>query len=269
MQQRSYWPSLMGAAFLFLALALGQHPCAAQGKGRPPSPGFNPATRLTDRVQDTPTAMVRLFEEAGMSPRAHVLTATERRLVANTIAALPPLHRRVLKAHLRSLSFLDNMPNTALTSTVESTAPDPLFDITIRAGILQQTASEWLTKKERTCFVPNDSTLQVAIEAGVRPALDYGLLHEATHLVDATLKLTQRLPKRVNYLTAPRQSPSLLGSGKAVPSLPLTGSTRYCCRFPFGADRRLCPSPMRPKYIPRCNRRLSFPFTVALAGPRT
>jgi hypothetical protein len=190
MWQRSYWPSLMGAAFLFLALALGQHPCAAQGKGMPLSPGFNPATRLADRVQDTPAAVVRRLEEAGMSPRAHVLTATERRLVANALAALPPLHRRVLKAHLRSLSFLDNMPNTALTSTVEATALGPLFDITIRAGILQQTASEWLTEKERTCFVPNDSTLQVAIEAGVRPALDYVLLHEATHVVDATLKLT-------------------------------------------------------------------------------
>jgi hypothetical protein len=190
MRQCSYWPSLMGAAFLFLALAFGQHPCAAQTKDMPPTPGFNPATRLANRVQDTPAAVVRRFEDAGMSPRAHVLTATERRLVANALAALPPLHRRVLKAHLRSLSFLDNMPNTALTSTVESTAPGPLFDITIRAGILQQTASQWLTEKERTCFAANDSTLQVAIEAGVRPALDYVLLHEATHVVDATLKLT-------------------------------------------------------------------------------
>jgi hypothetical protein len=125
-----------------------------------------------------------------MSPRAHLLTARERRLVAEAIAALPPLHQRVLKARLRSLSFLDNMPNTALTSPVEAPVPAPLFDITIRAGILPQTASEWLTAKERTCFTATDSTLQVAIEAGVRPALDYVLLHEATHVVDATLKLT-------------------------------------------------------------------------------
>jgi hypothetical protein len=142
-------------------------------------------------VQNTPATVVRMFEDAGMSPRTHVLTAPERRLVDQAIATLPPLHRRVLKARLRSLSFLDNMPNTALTSTVESTAPNSLFDITIRAGILQQTASEWLTEKERTCFATsNDSTLQVAIEAGVRPALDYVLLHEATHVVDGTLHLT-------------------------------------------------------------------------------
>ncbi|OON70458.1 hypothetical protein B0919_00015 [Hymenobacter sp. CRA2] len=90
---------------------------------------------------------------------------------------------------MRRLSFLDDMPNTALTSTVSSAA-HPLFDITIRAAILPQTASEWLTEKKRTCFAANNSSLQVAIEAGLRPAIDYILLHEATHVVDAKLKLT-------------------------------------------------------------------------------
>ncbi|OUJ72973.1 hypothetical protein BXP70_16460 [Hymenobacter crusticola] len=123
-----------------------------------------------------------------MTPQPHELTAAERRLVANALAALPSLHRPVLTTHLRSLSFLDHMPNTALTSTVP--APYPLFDITIRAAILPQTATEWLTEKERTCFAATDSAWQVAIEAGVRSALDYVLLHEATHVVDAALHLT-------------------------------------------------------------------------------
>ena len=175
MWQRSSWLPLMGALGLFWFLALGQHQSAAQPQGALPqslpTPGLNTATRLIDRVQATPTSVVRLFEEAGMSPNVHLLTATERRLVVNALAALPPLHQRVLKAHLRSLSFLDDMPNTALTSTVEPKGPGPLFDITIRAGVLQQTASEWLTEKERTCFTATDSTIQVAIEAGVRPAL--------------------------------------------------------------------------------------------------
>ncbi|TVT40522.1 hypothetical protein FNT36_13675 [Hymenobacter setariae] len=191
-------PSLTGAMLLFFTLAFGHRPCLAQTKDplppRPketsPTPRLDMAPRLADRVQDTPATVVRLFKDAGMSPRAHVLTVNERRLVAQSLAALPPLYQRVLQTRLRSLSFLDNMPNTALTSTVESTSPSPLFDITIRAGILQQTASEWLTEKERTCFTPNDSTVQVAIEGGARAALDYVLMHEATHVIDATLKLT-------------------------------------------------------------------------------
>jgi hypothetical protein len=166
---------------------------------------------LANRVQDTPATVVRMFEDAGMSPRAHVLTATERRLVAKAIAALPPVHRRVLKERLRSLSFLDNMPNTALTSAVESTAPDPLFDITIRAGILQQTASEWLTEKERTCFAATDSTVTVAIEAGLRPALDYVLLHEGTHVVDATLKITPASSAKGQLLDSAAAKPFTAG----------------------------------------------------------
>jgi hypothetical protein len=143
---------------------------------------------LLARVGRTSEEVLQQFREAGMAPQPHELTAAERRLVANALAALPPLHQRVLATHLHSLSFLDNMPNTALTSTVS--APQPLFDITIRAAILPQTATEWLTQKEQTCFAATDSAWQVTIEAGVRSALDYVLLHEATHVVDAALHLT-------------------------------------------------------------------------------
>lgn len=55
---------------------------------------------------------------------------------------LSTVHRRVLRERLRTLSFLDNIPNTALTSIVEPMAPKPQGDIIIRAGILRQTASE-------------------------------------------------------------------------------------------------------------------------------
>ncbi len=241
MWQRFSWSPPIGAVLIFVALACGQHQCAAQTKGTPPRPGVHPATRLADRVQDTPAAVVRRFEDAGMSPQVHVLTGRERRLVAQALAALPPLHRRVLKARLRSLSFLDNMPNTALTSTVESGSPEPLFDITIRAGILQQTASEWLTEKERTCFVANDSTIQVAIEAGVRPAIDYVLLHETTHVVDATLKLTPASSETGQLLDSAAAKPFTAGvwQSRTVP----TPSWRHelLLQIPFRRGKQALP----------------------------
>ena len=49
------------------------------------------------------------------APTAHALTAVERHKLSAAFAALPPLHRRVLGERLRSVSFLDGMPNTALT----------------------------------------------------------------------------------------------------------------------------------------------------------
>jgi hypothetical protein len=63
------------------------------------------------------------------------------------------------------------MPNTALTSTLNSDEPYPVFNITIRAAILKQNVSEWLTEKERACFTKGNSPLSIVIEAGQLNAL--------------------------------------------------------------------------------------------------
>lgn len=153
--------------------------------------GLDTATAPELRVRATPASVLKMFEElGGPAPTPHVLTDAERAKVSAAFAALPPLHRRVLAERLRSVSFLDGMPNTALTSTVNPTEPYALFDITIRAAILNETASDWLTQKERICFDTAGSPLSVTVEAGNLDALVYVLLHEATHVVDSCLGLT-------------------------------------------------------------------------------
>ncbi|MDP9079313.1 MAG: hypothetical protein M3O71_17930 [Bacteroidota bacterium] len=131
-----------------------------------------------------------MFEEAGMSPRLHQLSSDELLSVERAFAVLPRLHQKVLKEHLRSISFLDHMPNTALTSIVNTDDRFPLYDITFRAEILNQNVSEWLTEKERTCFDPKGSSLNVSIAAGTLDAIVYVLMHEATHIVDGSLGIT-------------------------------------------------------------------------------
>jgi len=153
--------------------------------------GLDPRSSLGSRVKETSAAVLKMFEEAGRSkPTQHDLTEVERRKVMAAFAALPPLHWRILSERLRSVNFLDGMPNTALTSTVNPNEPYRLFDITIRAAILRQSASEWLTEKERSCFSTAGSPLSVSVEAGKRDAILFVLLHEATHIVDACLGIT-------------------------------------------------------------------------------
>ncbi|OOQ57921.1 hypothetical protein BC343_13500 [Mucilaginibacter pedocola] len=130
-----------------------------------------------------------MFRDAGMDPTEHPMNKEEMQIVAKAFAVLPPLHQRVLEQHLRSISFLDNMPNTALTSPVTKDEGTDLFHITFRAGILHQTISEWATEKERTCFEKGDSTTSVSIHAGLMSALTYVLLHESTHVVDGSTGL--------------------------------------------------------------------------------
>ncbi len=153
--------------------------------------GLDPTTPLESRVRETPSTVLAMFKElGGPQPTAHALTAEERGKLAAAFAALPPLHRRILRERLRSVSFLDGMPNTALTSPVNPDEPYRLFHITIRAGILREDVSDWLTQKERTCFDAAGSTLSVSIEAGKLDAVVYVLLHEATHVVDSCLGIT-------------------------------------------------------------------------------
>jgi hypothetical protein len=155
--------------------------------------GLDPTTSLESRVKKTPATVLKMFKELGGDPPApHALTETERRKVYGVFAALPPLHRRVLRERLRSISFLDGIPNTALTSTVNPDEPYRLYDITIRAGILGERVSDWLTQKERTCF-DGGGALNVSIEAGTLDAIIYVLLHEATHIVDSSLGLTPEM----------------------------------------------------------------------------
>jgi len=153
--------------------------------------GLDPASSLESRVKAAPATVLKMFADAGMAaPTPHALTAAERRQLSGAFAALPPLHRRMLGERLRSVSFLDGMPNTALTSTVNPDEPYRLFDITIRASVLGETVSEFLTAKERTCFDTAGSSLSVSIEAGTLDALVYVLIHEATHVVDSSLRIT-------------------------------------------------------------------------------
>jgi hypothetical protein len=147
---------------------------------------------LESRVGKTSASVLALFREAGHpEPKTHPLTEAERGQLRAAIQALPRVHRRILHERLRLVSFLDGMPNTALTSTVNPKEPFHLFEITFNARLLRQNVSEWLTWKEQSCFDSKGSRLSVSVDAGTKlDALVYVLLHEATHIVDMSEGIT-------------------------------------------------------------------------------
>lgn len=177
--------------------------------------GLDPRTPLESRLAATPASVLALFRElGGPAPTAHSLTAGERSQLDSAINCLPPVHRRVLKERLRVLSFLDGMPNTALTSTVNPDESFRLFDITFNARILHQNVSEWLTQKERTCFDTKGSPLGVEVDAGKKvDALVYVLIHEATHIVDMSERITPPVAVQGKSVTAAGHSASAFTEG--------------------------------------------------------
>lgn len=144
-----------------------------------------------NKISIAPESVFKKFIDAGMQPTNHELTEAEHEKIAKAFSMLPPLHIKILKENLHSISFMDNMPNTALTSPVESEDSIKKFNITFRAGILNETISEWATWKEKSLFDTSaNPALEVQIDAGDLDAFVYVLLHEGTHVVDAVLNLT-------------------------------------------------------------------------------
>jgi hypothetical protein len=198
--------------------------------------GLDPTTSLESRVRETPAPVLKVFAIAGLpAPTHHALTEPEQRKLAAAFAALPPLLKRILSGHMRSVTFLDGMPNTALTSTVNPGRPYRLCDITIRAGILQQTVSEWLTEKEQTCFSTGGSPVSVSIEAGKRDALVYVLLHEATHIADFGLRIT---PTEISGQPLGKSEfTDGVWSERTVPAPAYRDPLRERVRFYFGKEK--------------------------------
>jgi hypothetical protein len=147
---------------------------------------------LTSRVAPPGQDVIAAFESAGLRDvRVHVMTPAELTQVEAALAALPALHRAVLKNKLRHLSFVDGIPGegSGLTSKVGDTGQ---FDITLRASLLGESLSAFLTAKERRLFEADGSGDSVTVEATGVDALTYVLLHEATHVVDASIGITSK-----------------------------------------------------------------------------
>ena len=151
-------------------------------------------TTLSERVKPGHPTILKMFEAAGMNPANHSLSEEELKTVTASIEKLPVLHQQVLRKRLLQISFLDNMPNTALTAPVNPKDSLKLFTITVRAEILHQTVSEWLTEKEKGCFDFSNSGLDLRYDAGNLNAFVYVLIHEATHIVDAALGIYSNNP---------------------------------------------------------------------------
>lgn len=156
--------------------------------------GTNEVRVFTDRIQPAPESVFNKFREAGMAPANHTLNETEKYKVLEAFSILPPLHQKILKEHLHSISFMDNMPNTALTSPIETAGETKMFNITFRAEIINETISKWATWKENTYYLKSENNdYEVIIDGGNLDAIIYVLIHEATHIVDAVLNITPHI----------------------------------------------------------------------------
>ncbi len=188
-------PLLAVAVLALLALTGVDHALAKSDTRYAPgrSASLDTASRLRERITPPSDETIAAYRQAGaVNAQAHRLTEREWALVERAIEDLPPLHRQILERRLGRLSFIDapSSTGTALTRAYDGADGGVLFEITLRADVLDTTLSEFLTRKEAALFTDDGSGYSVHVLAGATPALSYLLLHEATHVVDQDLGLS-------------------------------------------------------------------------------
>jgi hypothetical protein len=152
--------------------------------------GVDPASPVASRIGDVPADTLKRFKDFGRpGVRNHVPTAAERSKIVAALGYLTPLQERIVQERLRSISVADGLGANAQTTRYPCGACH-VFDLIINAQLLNETISQFATRKERTLFDASGSTLSVSIEAGAMDALVFILLHETTHMVDHTIHLT-------------------------------------------------------------------------------
>ncbi|MCF0051118.1 hypothetical protein LXM25_13680 [Dyadobacter sp. LJ53] len=217
---------------------------------------------LSQHIKPAPESVFKSFREAGMKPVNRTLTKAEKEKVNKAFAHLTPLHQRILKQHLQSISFMDNMPNTALTSPVDTGSATKMFNITFRASLLDENISQWATWKENSCFKQEaDSNYSVRVEGGNMDAIIYVLMHEATHIVDAVLDINPH-PAEASAIVPPTQFTKDIWRMMNVPAEPYIDSLLEQTRFRSG-------KPLPISLAPEVYTRLAkspFPSLYAMAA---
>jgi hypothetical protein len=149
---------------------------------------------LMERIGQPSEGEIKTFRDAGMEDvKPHTLTAAERAKVLAAISSLPPLNRDALSKHLERVAFVDGIPGegTGLTSPGSR---EGLYDLTFRAGIIDESLSSFLTTKERRVFADDGSEVKVAVTGTGADALTYVLLHESSHVLDGACGIVKTFP---------------------------------------------------------------------------
>lgn len=155
---------------------------------------YDAASPLADRVGPIPEALLAHLREYDHNPAytGYVPNGKERRAIAKSIGQLPPSYQKQLAADLVGIYFIENFQGSGWCDWL--VRPDGTFAcyMAINPMALAMNVSEMLTWKEYTAVKPRpDGAPVVIIDCGDSvSALTFILLHEATHGVDYSRRLT-------------------------------------------------------------------------------
>lgn len=170
---------------------------------------FNQKSTLISRVNNAPDFVLKYLIELDNKPeyKNYALNNKEYQIIKDNIELLPKDYKDELQNSLIGIYFIDNFWGSGLTHFVIDDNNNIYTIIIINPKLLQMNLSEALTWKERTCFI-DDINYKLEIEVSDQlSGLLYILLHETTHAIDYTNRITPYPhPHLLKYTNVPKKS---------------------------------------------------------------
>lgn len=150
---------------------------------------FDPNKPIADRVTRAPDFVIDYISKhnAGYLKKGkskfspYTPTPAEFAEIKNYINAMPKGFADKIASGLLGIYFISNFKNSGLTHFVNGKDNKRYFFILISSDVLKLSASEWITKKERSCFIPDPSyELDIDIGDGAS-GFYYIFYHEIMH----------------------------------------------------------------------------------------
>ena len=178
---------------LFLAAGCGGwDTISVETPATPPVPqasglAFTPASSLISRVHAAPQEVIddlnalAAANQAGCVP--YTATPAQLQLIADSLAKLPPLHRRMLEAGLSGIFLVDGFPPGGSACVVALPSGRHEY-IACSRQVLEAGLSDWLRSQDESCFIPGTPARSLRIDCGPdTPAFLYILLRESTRVL--------------------------------------------------------------------------------------
>lgn len=153
---------------------------------------FDQNSKLIDRATDVPDfALQYLIKLDGIkSYKNYKLNESEIDIFEQNIDLLPEIYKNELKDTLIGIYFIDNFWGSGLTHFVVDDYNNLYTIIFLNPKLLQLSLSEAYTMKENTCF-KKDKNIRLEVELSeTLNGILYVLLHETTHSIDFTKRIT-------------------------------------------------------------------------------
>ena len=163
---------------------------------------------LIERVGMPPEIVLSYFSRADNMPAytAYKPTEAEMSIIEKELELLPLLHRQILEKRLAGIYFIENFLGSGLADYIIGDDGTVYTILIFNPRVLQSSLSEYVSYKENSCFIRDDSSTRVEIELSETfSGFLYILLHESTHCIDYVERFTPWVEPHMLRVQGPSQ----------------------------------------------------------------